>query len=280
MNIETWGSILSFVKVGQYPDLPCPYCQHHTLALDKQSLHREALPDSFRLSASRHCRLEEARKNEAKAKRQKETEGAFEESWLWGITSLIANISTEMKASQWSILQCIGYFRCTHCNGAVSATGFVKSHKPISQNTVVEPERIKFEYFSPTIPMMTIPKYVPDLIEVELMDAFKQFHFDPLSSASKLRRAIERFCEGEGASGGNLHRKIESLQNVMPDEAGYLMTLKLVGNEGTHAHDVTEDDLLQAFNLFEVVLSIFERREKFRLVSKHRDQLNEKFESQ
>nr|WP_243749561.1 DUF4145 domain-containing protein [Pseudoteredinibacter isoporae] len=112
------------------------------------------------------------------------------------------------------------------------------------------------------------------------MDAFKQFHFDPLSSASKLRRAIERFCEGEGASGGNLHRKIESLQNVMPDEAGYLMTLKLVGNEGTHAHDVTEDDLLQAFNLFEVVLSIFERREKFRLVSKHRDQLNEKFESQ
>ncbi|TOL40633.1 hypothetical protein CGH98_24360, partial [Vibrio parahaemolyticus] len=46
-----------------------------------------------------------------------------------------------------------------------------------------------------------------------------------------------------------------------PQEARWLESLKLVGNEATHADRVSEDDLLDSYKVFEVVLDIFRRKQ-------------------
>ena len=38
MNTKLWKSILNFVPLSEYPNLPCPFCHHETLKFDEDTI--------------------------------------------------------------------------------------------------------------------------------------------------------------------------------------------------------------------------------------------------
>ena len=263
MRTEIWKSINGFVDIAKYPKLPCPYCSSETLSLDQRSFQTKPLPEKYKEMASRHYEDQQKLQEARIAERGDLVVSAFDDHPLWGLIVGVCAIGAELAERIHSIYQCISFFECEQCQGAVSAVGFSKIHQRRSDSEVQQSPQVKFEYFTPTIPMMDVSPNVPVGIRSELLDSFKHYHFDPPSSASKLRRAIEQFCHDMGAEGKNLQRKINSLKDTNPEEAKYLEALKLVGNEGTHSDGVDEQDLLLAFKVFQYVLELYDRRARF-----------------
>lgn len=70
---------------------------------------------------------------------------------------------------------------------------------------------------------------------------------------------MEKVCEALGYKKRTLHESIEALSQEHPLEAKWLRTLKLVGNEASHADRVAEEDLLASFQVLKAVLDVFRR---------------------
>ena len=272
--LDKWKSINKLLVIDKYPELPCPYCGND-LQLEQETISYRALPKGYQQVSSRDYQgyLKESQQRQENAANS--IKRAFDDNAFWGVFATIYHASEELKNANQVIEQCTAFLCCKACNGSVAAVGLAKS-------TMTETRRsqtsVKFEYFTPTIPMMGLSRHTPPSIQKELVDAFKHYHFDPLSAASKLRRAIEQFCDDQDAKGGNLHQKISSLTKSSPEEAQYLMALKLVGNEGTHAFDVDEDDLLKAFSIFSVVLELYDRRARFQETLPNYNEIISKFD--
>ena len=277
MNEQIWKSIAGFVPVNEYPKLPCPYCGIDELCLDPESVRTKPLPAKYKEMAGRHYRDLEKEQKARVAQNNKDLKEAYEEDTFLGILIGVGSVLAEISRDIESMAQTTAFLECSKCKGAVSAVGLAKVFTSKSKTNLVRPSEVKFEYFTPSVPMMALSKNLPRTIRLELMDAFKHYHFDPPSSASKLRRAIEKFCIDNEAQGKNLHRQIESLKTFLPLEAQYLEALKLVGNEGTHSDGVNEDDLLLAFQVIQYVLEHYDRKKRFEETFKHYEKINEKF---
>ncbi|BBB29886.1 DUF4145 domain-containing protein [Neptunomonas japonica] len=277
MNTDIWTSISSFIDATKYPSLPCPYCKSGEVALDLASLETRPLPDKYKEMASRHYEDQKKVQADRIAIKGVSVIAAFDEHPLLGIIFGACAISEELKEDIRTVGQCISFFECKQCKGGISGIGLAKIHQRKAVNEEQKPTQVKFEYFTPTIPMMDVSPNVPSNIKSELFDSFKHFHFDPPSAASKLRRAIEGFCKVEGAEGSNLQRQINSLKSISSEEVEYLGALKLVGNEGTHSDGVDEQDLLQAYTVFEYVLELYDRRARYQATLPDFKQITSKF---
>lgn len=280
MKEEIWKSIAEFVKVSKYPHLPCPYCGVEHLGLDAKSLQVRPLPDSYKEVASRHFKDLEAEKLKSLSEKGAAVKDVFETQPLLGFLIGLGAVATELQADIENMAQSIAFFQCGGCQASVSAVGLAKVYRARTGEQPKQETEVKFEYFTPSIPMIPLSKHLPREIKVELLDAFKHYHFDPPSAASKLRRAIEKFCQSQGAKGTNLHRQIDSLKATLPLEAQYLEALKLVGNEGTHSNGVDEGDLLLAFKVIQYVLEFFDRKKRFEETMPDYEKIQEKFNSQ
>jgi hypothetical protein len=277
MNEKIWKSIAGFVPVSKYPVLPCPYCHKEALALDATTVQTKSLPDKYKVMASRHYQDVEKAKQERIAQTVVKTNEALESDSILGFLLGLGSVAVEYTADVESMAHSIAFLQCQQCSGAVSAVGLAKVFTSKSSQKQAREEELKFEYFTPPIPMMPLSPNVPENIQSEIRDAFKHYHFDPPSAASKLRRAIEKFCKDSNAEGGNLHHQISSLKKTLPLEAQYLEALKLVGNEGTHSDGVNEDDLLLAFKVIQYVLEHYDRKKRFEETFEHYEKITKKF---
>ena len=274
--IKDWMAINEFVAVGQYPALPCPYCAG-SVSIDEASLSVRPLPDVYKKRACRHYVDPEKVKQDRLAKSTEMVSGATDTHPAFGLLVGVFVVASEFATDEMDVEQCVAFLQCSKCAGAVSATGLVKTYSSLKQDKQPKPTEVKFENFSPIIPMMRVSDHVPVGILAELNDSFKHYHFDPCSAASKLRRAIEQFCEDMGVAGGNLHHKISSLRKTHPEEADYLEALKLIGNEGTHSDGVEELDLLQAYRIFQYVLELYDRRARYKATLADYQEITNKF---
>ncbi|MEH6650606.1 MAG: DUF4145 domain-containing protein [Motiliproteus sp.] len=247
--------------------------------LDQASLKTKPLPDKYGEMASRHYEDQQKLQEERIVGKGRLVVAAYDGHPVWGLLVGALAISSEINEVIRTLGQCISFLECQQCQGVVSAVGLAKLHHRTAADKVQKPTQVKFEYFTPTIPMMGVSDNVPDNIKSELFDSFKHFHFDPPSAASKLRRAIEKFCDDQGAQGNNLHRQIIDLKQTNPEEAQYLEALKLVGNEGTHSDGVDEQDLLQAFKMFQYVLELYDRRARFQATQVDYNKITSKFDT-
>ena len=245
--------------------------------LEQASLKTKSLPDKYKEMASRHYQDQQKLQAERIADKGKLVVAAYDEHPVWGILLGVCAMGAELNEGIRTVGQCISFLECQNCQGTVSAVGLAKLHHRKNANETQKPTQVKFEYFTPTIPMMNVSGNVPRHISNELIDSFKHFHFDPPSAASKLRRSIEKFCNDQGAEGNNLHRQIIDLKETNPEEAQYLEALKLVGNEGTHSDGVDEQDLLQAFKMFQFVLELYDRKARFQATQADYDNITSKF---
>lgn len=274
MDIEVWEKIISFVDKNHYPTLPCPYCYETSLKIDESSFQSRKISPAVAEQYSRKYKEERQKPTEELDKAIRSNEDYGEKHPLLALFVIGASVYNAYQSPANSpIYQQVCFLKCSSCGESVSASGLLIKH---DKNNVSK-ELIKFDHFSPTVPIITISKHVPDNIKSELNDSFKHFHFDPPSAAAKLRRAIEKFCQDNNAKGNNLHRMIESLRSTRPEEAEYLLSLKLVGNEGTHSDGVDEADLLHAYKLFQFVLEFYDRKARFQETKQDHDKINQKF---
>ena len=262
MDLEVWKRISGFTALDNYPVLPCPHCNKLALELETESLQVRAIKEQTLLAASRKYRAEKQNK-EAAFKQKQDAISKSDGFWLPVLGTVATLYLDHVDPINGAPFLFNGFFTCSSCEQSVTASGVLLEPRQGLNNSQPKVKQIKVEHFSPTVPIFPLSANTPKPIGEELFDAFKHFHFDPPSSASKLRRAIEKFCEDMQVEGGNLNRKVQNLAETHPEEASYLEPLKLIGNEGTHGSDVAELDLLHAFQMFQFVLELYDRKARF-----------------
>jgi hypothetical protein len=242
-NKNLWASVSKPIVLENYPALPCPYCNTFSLILDLKSLNTRALSGQALRAYSQKFKNDELR----------DYIGKEENTFL----KLAATVITLVDSSNYNPSQFISFFKCGMCNESVSATGFAKMPKDEISNS----KHLKVENFNPPLSLFPLSNTTPNSVNEELLSSFNHFFADTCSAGNRLRRAMEKLCSELGYNQGNLHRRIQSMAKEYPQEARWLESLKLVGNEATHADNVTEDDLLDSYKVFEVVLDIFRRQQ-------------------
>ena len=266
MKKEIWESIIDYMPIINYPTLPCPYCKEDTLNLEIENvIYRKVTCDKTSSLIQKET-----------LQRAKEVTDIFEKNQLAGVFFGILSV-VEHKNKIPS--KFIGFLSCSNCSGQVSATGTAQFITNNAANTKEPlPHPIKIEYFSPPIPIFNVSDNVPKEIFSEVLQAFNHFHSDLNSSGAKLRHAIEKICAELGYKEKNLHATITSMTKNFPKEAKHLHSIKLLGNEASHAGGVEEEDLLNAFAVLEYVLGVFDRIKEEEALNLNSNKLIEKFD--
>lgn len=266
MKREIWESIIDYISITNYPVLPCPYCKQDTLNIEIENvIYREVTCDKTA------CLIQQETLQKAKDVRD-----VFEKNQWAGIFYGILSVAEHKNKIPSKF---IGFLSCSNCNGQVSATGTAQFITDTAVNTKEPlPHLIKIEYFSPPIPIFIVSDNVPKEIFSEILQAFNHFHSDLNSSGAKLRHAIEKMCAELGYKEKNLHATITAMAKDFPKEAKYLHSIKLLGNEASHAGGVEEKDLLNAFTVLEYVFGIFNRIKEEEILNISADKLVEKFD--
>jgi len=258
-NKQLWANVSKLNFLESYPALPCPYCKSMNLKLDTESFTARKL--SWQ---ARRAYQEQFKDNELMDFANKEDNSFFK---------LAALVLTAADGAMYQPSQFIAFFKCGMCNENVSSTGLAKI--PNNDTSV---RQIKVESFNPPLPLFPLSETTPTSINEELLSSFNHFFSDTCSSGNRLRRAVEKLCLELGyTQERNLYQNIEAMADEFPLEARWLQSLRLVGNEATHADKITEDDLLDSYKVFEVVLDIFRRKHIEPEIEKVALQLQDKF---
>lgn len=281
MNKVLWNSILEFLPLDKYPNLPCPFCHQETLNFNEDTIVSKKVSSNYKKVASRHYQLIE----EERRKELSESGQAIKEMWnehpVWGILGAVGAILTEASKPSYNFEKFTAFMTCSNCDDHVAVTGLMQRHITETETENEEPSLYKIDHFSTPISMFKLDEHIPNAIKFELLAAFRYFHIDTNSSANKLRRAIECFCTAFEIEGNNLGRRLNQLKDRFPVEIELLNTLRLVGNEGSHSNNpvgVNEDDLLKAFDIVEEVLTLFRKLNKIKELKEPQQQLLEKFD--
>jgi hypothetical protein len=137
--------------------------------------------------------------------------------------------------------------------------------------------------FSPTLHAFTVHNEVPQEIKNAIVDSFKVYWMDTSSCGNKIRVVAELIMDEQGIpktyidkkkrKGYTLHKRIELFKVTNPNEADLLMAIKWIGNFGSHASDLlTKDDVLDAYEILELVISkLYEREDSIRVKKLSKD---------
>jgi hypothetical protein len=133
-------------------------------------------------------------------------------------------------------------------------------------------------FFHPPPPIIIVPDRCPENIRREINQAFALYWHDRASCANRLRNAIEnllthlkikRFNTNPNSHKRHrlsLHRRIQLFHQHQPGLATRMFAVKWIGNEGSHPGRLSQDDLLDAFEIIEDLLrDLFVPPEKDRI---------------
>lgn len=260
LNRKVFEQIMGFESINFYPKLPCPYCNQNDLALDRQTI-------TYKIVS-----LVDAPKIVKKEMRENLdlVENTYKENKLLGILAGVA-VGAAVVSERHAKFIC--FFTCKNCSKNVSSTGTMKLDKTERLNS----SSIKVEYFSPPIPLFNLSNNIPENIREEILQAFNHFHSDITSSGTKLRRVVEKMCFDLGFKEKNLHASISSLSKIYPKEGALLHSLKLLGNDAVHSDNLEIRDLLNAFEIIDFVLHLYERVAQEKMINEKALELEEKF---
>lgn len=118
--------------------------------------------------------------------------------------------------------------------------------------------------FYPPPPIIQIPPRCAKAVRTEIEAAFAQYWMDRLACANRLRNAVELLLtdlkipryqtDNHRRRRLPLHERIRRFEQRDKDLAIRMFAVKWVGNEGSHAGKLTDDDLLDAFEIIEDLL--------------------------
>lgn len=256
---KIWERSLVFNSPENLPEWPCPTCQNGVVKPDRRSLKFKELANQL---GDDEFSSED-----------------FEENFLLGLLVVASNVAlkyNEMKC--FTQARFIGFLKCSNmsCKEVVTFTGRAKipNKNTPGKDTVAKDETLLPEYFSPALPILPLTSAYPKKIRLELIRSFSLFFNDTASASNRLRTAIEVLLENQGILNTyigedglpvknkfgktkfrNLHNRIEELKERNCDLGEMLLSVKVLGNEGTHSSGLSKYDLLEAYRVIDYVLN-------------------------
>jgi hypothetical protein len=134
-------------------------------------------------------------------------------------------------------------------------TGDVDSHQS-------DEESFRIEYVNPSPPLIMIPAKCPTALQAELEKAFVASWGNLWAAANHTRSCVEMLLDRLGEPRRlprqqkelSLHQRIKNYTTRDAERGNALLALKWIGNAGSHADELSRDDVYQAFDILEVVL--------------------------
>lgn len=117
------------------------------------------------------------------------------------------------------------------------------------------------EYFYPTLHLFKIPEDTPSDVEDSIKAAFKVFWVDKSACANSIRTTVEVILNDKKVPKTelivkkkkrrslSLHERIELFEKKNKEVANYLMAIKWIGNAGSHEGEISNEDILDGFDL-------------------------------
>lgn len=135
-----------------------------------------------------------------------------------------------------------------------------------------------YEYFQPKLFMphlniFKIAQNTPEIIRSSIEESFKLFFVNPSSSANHIRIALEKLLDYlkvkkyETKKGKrllvNLHKRIDLLPPKYANFKELYFAIKWLGNTGSHSDTIRIDDVMDAYDIFEIILEeLFDNKTK------------------
>ncbi|MBA3972007.1 MAG: DUF4145 domain-containing protein [Bacteroidetes bacterium] len=186
---------------------------------------------------------------------EKQPVGWFCGKCFGGNLYLIPEKVVHSKADRFS-----GIFKCTNtlCGHEYSCSGVYKYFSNEFQFEVAkEFYGKKFKeyhplFFSESIRFLRLSPLISKQVERELDYSFGHFWNDYSACANSIRRSIEYLLDDlEVIERDNLHQRIEAYQKTNLEIGIKLMSIKWIGNAGSHKDRPTREDLLDAFDILD-----------------------------
>jgi len=128
------------------------------------------------------------------------------------------------------------------------------------------------KYFHPHLKIFDVHKDVPGDVVKELNKSFEVFFCDPSAASGHIRVALENLLDSlkvkrfrinnKKRRKLSLHERIENVPEIYKNLKSDLLAIKWLGNAGSHPGEVTKDDVMDAYDILEVVFSeLFDKKE-------------------
>jgi hypothetical protein len=211
---------------GQFPTFPCPRCSRGRVAFDKDTL----LTEEPTYSESAH-----------------QDDG-------WGPDWTIERFSLRLRCSE------------STCGEVVVVSGDTVWIETVDQDhgwgymSALRP-RMMF----PSPPIIPLPNDTPSEVSEKIKAAFGLFWFDSGASANSLRMSVEFLLDhlkvprttmkNGKLTDLNLNGRIQFYEKSNPDHGETFNALRVIGNLGSHGTSLTQEALLDAFEIYEDALS-------------------------
>ena len=132
--------------------------------------------------------------------------------------------------------------------------------------------------------MFDLPTLIPKQIIEQVDLAFAHYFYDNNTCANKIRTSIElilddikapkkRLKNGKLKLIPNLHQRIAHYSKTKRKLCELLLALKIIGNKGSHNHKSETKDILDAFEILELVLDKIYIKTTERIESLAKDKL-------
>lgn len=178
-----------------------------------------------------------------------------------------------------------GLVKCTNpkCAKSYAVSGVYKYFSSLLQvevpkeNVLAKYKQYHPLFFSPSIRLFKINPLQSKALERELDYAFGHFWNDYSACANAIRRSIEVLLNDLNVDElENLHQRIERFQKTNNDIGNKLMSIKWIGNAGSHKEKPTREDLLDAFEILEYCLEhLFPNHERVNRINSITDAINQ-----
>lgn len=129
---------------------------------------------------------------------------------------------------------------------------------------LIEPDVFFPLAINPPLLPITLPSQTPTFVLDAIRSASMIYWSNPSSAANMIRRATEGLMydqlglelpqSGTLADSLNLHQLIEKFEKRDPINANLLMAVKWIGNDASHLTGINRDQVLDAFDIFELVV--------------------------
>lgn len=120
------------------------------------------------------------------------------------------------------------------------------------------------KFFVPSPDIFPIPPRCPQEVQSILRESFRIAWQDLSAAGNKLRVAIERMIDTiNPGAGGKLHNKLEALKKTNQEVSDMLMSVKWIGNSGSHTAELKECDVAVAYQIMHKVLEKLYGNEQF-----------------
>jgi hypothetical protein len=166
----------------------------------------------------------------------------------------------------------VGFLKCTsrHCNEFVTIAGYVSTEEVTHYDDegCPYPELADFCYpisFDPALHYIQNTHLYPKEIKSVLKACFRLFWIDNASCANKIRIAVEtllylqkiprRKKDNKGKlTVISLHSRLALYKRKNPQIAELLLSIKWIGNAGSHSAEVSTQEIINAFDLLQYCL--------------------------